>query len=314
MRIFRTLSIISVLVTYLLIFLGGLARICGSDMGCPDWPDCICQLLPPNNVDLLAAKFDPIMVNFTLVWIEYLNRLVSITLGLIVAVLAIWAIIRFIKNLKILIPSVTAALLLALQAWQGNQITTSPMEPLMVSVHLILAFIIVSLLINVSQQSYYIDNPDTEKNSVYSNKAQAWLIVIWVFSIIQIILGTQLRAAMELAIKHHQLLLDQAMISNVGAVKYVHPLFGILTSFFIIIITRRLMSPDSKPSSLVRRSSKTLQGLTIIQLIIGMIIVLTDLPQIARLMHLCVTGLMIGLILIIYTALSHNREVTNTQI
>jgi cytochrome c oxidase assembly protein subunit 15 len=311
MRNFKALSMASVLATYFLIFLGGLVRVSGAGLGCPDWPKCFGGWIPPLSIRQLPAHIDPNLFNFTLAWIEYVNRLVGVIVGLLVAVLAIWAIIKYTKRPRILIPSIAAALLVAFQGWQGGQIVATHLEPVIVSVHLLIAMLIVSLLIYITQQAHYLDNPDSEKDSNYPNKAQAWVVVIWVFTIIQIVLGTQLRESIESAIKNYPLLFDQALISKVGAIKYVHPLFGIFTAIFIVLICRRLISSNSKPSPLVWQSAVTLYGLTILQLALGVVMVFVGLPQVAQVTHLWVSSLMIGMILIAYTALSHKREVEN---
>lgn len=308
MRNFKALAIASVLATYFLIFLGGLVRVSGAGLGCPDWPKCFGSWIPPLSISQLPADIDPNLFNFTLAWIEYINRLVGVTVGIMVAILAIWAIIKFSKYPKILIPAILAALLIAFQGWQGGQLVATHLKPIIVSTHLVIALIIVSLLIYVAQRTHYLQNPDTEKDSLYPSKAMAWIIVIWIFSIIQIILGTQLREAIELAIKQFPLLFDKALFDKIGAIKYVHPLFGLFTAIFIILITRRLLSSKRKPSPLVWQSSWTLAGLTVIQILLGALMVLIVLPQVAQVLHLWLSALMIGMILVMYTAIGHKRE------
>src|SRR5207245_9985474 len=50
MKAFRLLTVAAALVTYALVVLGGVVRVSGSGLGCPDWPLCHGRLLPPLNL------------------------------------------------------------------------------------------------------------------------------------------------------------------------------------------------------------------------------------------------------------------------
>ncbi|MGR3220575.1 MAG: COX15/CtaA family protein, partial [Candidatus Anammoxibacter sp.] len=40
MVLYRKMAFISTTAVYLLIFIGGLVRVAGAGLGCPDWPKC----------------------------------------------------------------------------------------------------------------------------------------------------------------------------------------------------------------------------------------------------------------------------------
>ena len=77
MRYFFRFSLTTLFMTYLLIFIGGLVRVAGAGMGCPDWPKCFGRWIPPISVEQLPTHIDPAQFNFVLAWIEYCNRLFS---------------------------------------------------------------------------------------------------------------------------------------------------------------------------------------------------------------------------------------------
>jgi heme A synthase len=129
---FRNLLLVTAVMVYLLIVIGGIVRVTGSGLGCPDWPRCFGQWIPPMRQDAI---------------IEYTHRLVAtLTSPLILAssVVAWW---RF-RSLRLgSSPLLLAALLLAVQGLLGGVVVLLETPPNLVAVHLVIAFIIQSLIV-----------------------------------------------------------------------------------------------------------------------------------------------------------------------
>ncbi len=90
----------TLVVVLLLILAGGIVRSSGSGMGCPDWPLCFGQVIPPLVESDLPSNYQEIYAergyadtrfNALKTWTEYLNRLLGALTGLMVLVQAVLA-------------------------------------------------------------------------------------------------------------------------------------------------------------------------------------------------------------------------------
>jgi cytochrome c oxidase assembly protein subunit 15 len=303
---FRKLALVTTLTTYFLIFVGGLVRVSGAGLGCPDWPKCFGSWIPPLSRAQLPAGFNPDTFNFTLAWIEYVNRLVGVVVGLLILSLAIMAILNFRNHKKILFPSVLAAVLVAIQGWYGSVVVATKLLPVTVSVHLVLALAIISLLIYVTQSISYIDKKDIPKKF----PLKSGMILLWIIALAQIIIGTQLRAAVENLLARYPLLLDYEILSRIGSINYIHSIMGILLTAATILVSFKIFTMDSK-------DLKLLSGLSLLlilaQIIIGSSMEIFGLPPVLQVFHLWIASIFIGIILIQYVELKYMSEAENAQ-
>src|SRR6202162_2512429 len=81
--LFRRLAVVTAIFTYLQIALGGLVRVSGSGLGCPDWPLCNGHPYPPANVHAI---------------IEYSHRAVGSVTGVLIIATVVMAWIVFRKR------------------------------------------------------------------------------------------------------------------------------------------------------------------------------------------------------------------------
>ncbi len=139
---FRYLVLAAALATYLLIVVGGIVRVTGSGLGCPDWPTCFGNWIPPLRLDAM---------------IEYSHRLVAaITTPLILAAAFVaWR--RYAKQRLISQPLFWGLGVLVIQALLGGIVVIMETPPNLVAVHLGVALTLLALLITstVAAFAYY---------------------------------------------------------------------------------------------------------------------------------------------------------------
>jgi cytochrome c oxidase assembly protein subunit 15 len=297
---FRRFAFVTTIATYILIFIGGLVRVSGAGLGCPDWPKCFGRWIPPINISQLPADIDPSSFNFTLAWIEYFNRLMGVTIGILILITAIMAIKYYRHKKSIVYPSIAAALLVAYQGWQGSQVVASKLEPLIVTVHLFLALIIVSLLIYVTQQAYYYEKGSSAAPGVPRGLGME-LKILYGATILQIILGTQVRSAIERLQEKLPISTDSEILAGVGAVNYIHIILGVLLVGFTMHVAFKVLRRFEGISSPARQSVYGMMFLMVAQLIVGLILIVVGMPALMQVFHLWAAALFLGLILILHS-------------
>ena len=150
---------LSVFATYFLVFIGGLVRVSGAGLGCPDWPHCFGGWFPPvSEAHLLQlqqhaepgtilSQIQPEHFNYTLAWIEYLNRLVGVAVGFCILAMVVVAVLKTRKYKGLVWGSIGVLLLTGFQGWLGGMVVKSDLHHALVSVHMVIALVMVSLLL-----------------------------------------------------------------------------------------------------------------------------------------------------------------------
>ena len=302
MQNFRIFSFLSTGLTYLLIFIGGLVRVSGSGMGCPDWPKCFDRWIPPTNISQLPEHIDPAKFNLVLAWIEYSNRLFGVLVGLTITITLILG-LRYYSHIQtIKWPTILAFFLTLVEGWLGSVLVDTVLNPITITLHLVLALIIVMLLLYAAQEAYYIENSLLEKKSQYPNNI-GWLFGILAISlIIEIILGTEIRGGLEMIRKENPLVESDFLLHMLGPFKYAHTILGFLIAGISFLLWYYLVKKSLNPSSIVIQSSTGILLFIMVQIISGEILVFFKLIPIIQLFHLWVASWILGLVSVQYCA------------
>jgi len=174
---------------------------------------------------------------------------------------------------------------------------------------MVIALVIVSLMIYVSQQAFYMEKPDAERESQYPSLLKLWVGLLWVLAIVQVILGTQFREAIEIAGEHFPLLFGSSLLAHVSAIKLYHPIVGVIFALLTLYVVYKLVYKSQNPSSLNWQCGWTMAGLVIIQILLGAGMISVGFSAVTQVLHLWLASLIVGVILISFTALGQNREV-----
>jgi cytochrome c oxidase assembly protein subunit 15 len=204
-RRYLRIGLITVAAIYFLIMVGGIVRASGAGMGCPDWPTCFGQWIPPtseaelpsNYHDVYAqrgyadTRFNPIKT-----WTEYVNRLIGVSIGLLIALTVLSSLRLRSRDPIVFRSSLAVLLLVGFQGWLGSAVVASNLKPAMITAHMITAFLIVCLLIYAVVRSQRQRLVETDLSALPS-RLPAILMAAMVMTLLQIAMGTQIRESVD---------------------------------------------------------------------------------------------------------------------
>lgn len=138
---FQKTAVATVVATVLLVTVGVIVRATGSGMGCPDWPLCYGQLLPP--------------LDDSKAWWEWIHRTIAAIIGFLILGVAFLAWKDHRDRRSILWPSLAAVLLVVFQAWLGRETVRLNNSGDSVTAHLAAAMSLLGLLVFVTVRAFY---------------------------------------------------------------------------------------------------------------------------------------------------------------
>ncbi len=265
---FRFWGILTVLSIYLLILVGGVVRSTGAGMGCPDWPKCFGQWIPPTQASEIPANYKDFYANARLqknikiasyldkigfselsvriindksiyveqdfnatkTWIEYLNRLLGALIGVFVFATLVTSIAYFKTDKRITLLAFGSFILVGIQGWIGSVVVSTNLLPGIISVHMFLAILIVFMLI----YAVALATAKVQYNNFYvekiSNRKILNLVLVgaMLMLFVQTFLGTQVRETIDIVAKQLGEGKRDSWMEQMGLTFYVHRSFSLL--------------------------------------------------------------------------------------
>lgn len=235
MKTFQRLILLSIVLTYTVILAGAIVRGTGSGLGCPDWPKCFGQWIPPTLITELPANYKEIykIAGKTIAdfdpyktWTEYINRLAGVTLGFVM-ILLFGQSIR-VRKYEASLPWFCAGLLILIivQGGIGAVVVSTHLKPFIITIHMVLAILLLFGLIYL--RKYCMDlnsNFLWEKSDSKSLRLANWTLTA---AFIQMILGTQVRQQIDHLIRDTKLATPETVIEQLNWIFLVHRSFSIL--------------------------------------------------------------------------------------
>ena len=336
--------VISLVLVYLVIIAGAVVRMTGSGMGCPDWPKCFGYIIPPTDeaelnwtpektyqkgqVIILNETLRVAKTNFTSgekfnsqnwngydkhnyaifnpwhTWIEYINRLFGALTGLAFLVMLGIAIFKERKFKRISL-SVLAVVLIGFQAWIGATVVYSVLSPLRITIHMVLALLIVALLIYM-----LIEASDRSKSFKFDKTFKAGMIIALIITLIQIVLGTQVRQHIDETVDAVGYEAKNLWLQNPEITFYIHRSFSIIVFLFNAWLFYR-----NKKLILGHKNLIWVVLLIAIEILTGILMNYFAFPFLTQPLHLVIASLLFGIqFYILLTAFKEKNTLSSTSL
>jgi protoheme IX farnesyltransferase len=284
---FAKLAVAAAVATYVLIVVGGLVRATDSGLGCPDWPACFGQWVPP--AELHA-------------WIEHSHRLVAaLAVGPLVAAVGLITVFTARRRDRTLLAAaVVAGILVILQALLGGQVVIQQLRAELVTAHLAMALTVLALTIVIADRAA--DGPLPASAPGLPN---ALVVATGVAVFAQMLLGSWVAGTGSgLAFRDFPLMHGSVWPSIVVGpelVQLAHRALAVAVAILVVWTARRIHR--TVVTSRTRRLASLAVVLVLVQLALGAANVWSRLSALFVVPHLAVGAALWATIMLLYLAL-----------
>jgi cytochrome c oxidase assembly protein subunit 15 len=324
---------VTLILIYLVVVAGSFVRITGSGMGCPDWPKCFGQWIPPTAEKELpqgykaiytekrakkitkfgkflsaigldktakAIQNDPTLLteenfNAQKTWTEYVNRLFGFLAGNAMLFTFFWIVLKYRRQKLVLISGINL-ILVGIQAWFGSIVVASNLVPWTITVHLLLALIIILLhllLIRIVSPS--------QQQAIPLRKLMKWLAVfVFTITCYQLFLGTQVREYIDELTK--QGYGRSSWTEHLGIAFFIHRSF----SWLVLILMTYMMWMNEKGNK--HRLLRSAYIILALELTSGVLLAYANMPGLVQTSHLIFATVLFGILTMLVFRL---KTVTN---
>jgi heme a synthase len=297
---FRRLGTLTIFAVYFVILVGGIVRASGAGMGCPDWPTCFGQWVPPTDASQLPANYHEIYAargyesttfNPVKTWTEYANRLVGVTIGFLIFLTAWSSRIYFKTDKTTFYLALSSFFLVGFQGWLGSAVVASNLKPFMITLHMLLALFIVALLIYAISRSQKPLLSTLNANWVTPRFTLILKIAMGI-TLIQVAMGTQVREAVDF-IAHQHSYIDRAYWrDSFPLIFYVHRSFSSIILFTNLWLAWKIFK--NADNNLLLKVAYALMGLIVTAILAGVSLDRLGFPAFAQPVHLLMANLIFG--------------------
>ena len=274
---YKVVALLSLVVSFIQIALGGFVRASESGLGCPDWPLCHGKIIPPFEFHTL---------------IEYSHRLNGSLLGILVAVLLILCIMRYRRDKQLMLANYAAFALVVSAGILGGITVITELAWWIRLIHLGIAQFLAACLMYITYK-FAFDNLSNDYSYLNPIRAWKWKKILCVSLVFLLIVSGSYMVGIGASSSCSSWPLCKGLSIPDGMSYQVHMghrYISVVTLAFVGYISIELMI-HAKGNKLIKRVTHSALGLLGIQIILGAVTVWSGFSSHMKVTHLSVATL-----------------------
>ncbi len=319
MNILKRLALIAFIAVEVLLLFGGIVRATGSGLGCPDWPFCYGRMVPPTRVEdidfeeLNLEKFrqkaaqhgrDPRSItpesiarefDATHTWIEYVNRLSALPVGLAVIALLVASVCYRRERPQVLAASILGTALVGVNAWLGAKVVLSALRPGIITLHMGLTIVLLCVLV----YACWAAGDDSWRPQIRSlhlaefSSLRLFAGALFVLVVAEAVLGSQVREMTDYLARTHENAPRAAWTRELEAtaVYLIHR-----SGYWLILISAVVFYQKARTVLMGGAGwlEQSVLGLVLVQMILGLILAQVGIIPTAQVLHVGASSLLVS--------------------
>ena len=274
---YKVVALLSLVVSFIQIALGGFVRASESGLGCPDWPLCHGKIIPPFEFHTL---------------IEYSHRLNGSLLGILVAVLLILCIMRYRRDKQLMLANYAAFILVVSAGILGGITVITELAWWIRLIHLGIAQFLAACLMYITYK-FAFDNLSNDYSYLNPIRAWKWKKILCVSLVFLLIVSGSYMVGIGASSSCSSWPLCKGLSIPDGMSYQIHMghrYISVVTLAFVGYISIELMI-HAKGNKLIKRVTHSALGLLGIQIILGAVTVWSGFSSHMKVTHLSVATL-----------------------
>ncbi|MEE3036875.1 MAG: COX15/CtaA family protein [Bacteroidota bacterium] len=336
--IFVRFNWLALVIIYLVVIAGSFVRVTGSGMGCPDWPRCFDQWIPPISIEQVplnykekyvaqrqkkvdkfsgmlsaigmtevanALKNDPNLTkeedfNVRKTWTEYINRLLGFLAGNAVMIIFFWTSIFYRSNRPLWLLTFLNLIFMIFQGWFGSIVVASNLVPWTITIHLFFALLIIAIQLYIIR----IVSPSQSKNLIVSKLVYYLIWLSFLITFYQMFLGTQVRESIDE--------LTRLGISRVQWADYLGLSFFIHRSFSWLVLLLLTFIAIQNERKYKLKTLRWLYAILAVELLSGVVLAHLDMIALVQNAHLLFASILLGILFMLIFRIRKKNIALNT--